>query len=294
MSETAFCFWVTLVGRDPILVWLFMTSFLFWNLNRKPIQTLVSRLAGRYEVDVILLAECSITPTVLLKELNQNATASYHYVPQLGCTKIQIFTRFSRRFIRAVYETDRLTVRHLKLPGLTDVLLAVTHFISKMHWSEHDQGLECGPLAESIRKTETKVGHSRTILVGDFNMNPFEFGVVSAGGLHAVMSRWDAEREERIVQSKRYPFFYNPMWSLLGDASIGPPGTYYYNDSAHNVLFWNMFDQVLVRPALLDRFHNVDLEVLTGDGSVSFLTPRGLPDSNLASDHLPILFRLQL
>ena len=212
----------------------------------------------------------------------------------LAAQRFEIFTRFSSRFIPAVDETDRLTIRHLKLPGLTDVLLAVTHFISKMHWSEHDQGLECGPLAESIRKTEARVGHSRTILVGDFNMNPFEFGVVSAGGLHAVMSRRDAEREERIVQSKRYPFFYNPMWSLLGDASIGPPGTYYYDDSAHKVLFWNMFDQVLVRPALLDRFNNTDLEVITDDGNTSFLNPKGLPDSKLVSDHLPIFFGLQL
>ncbi len=271
-----------------------MTSFLFWNLNRKPIQSFVSRLVSRYEVDVIMLAECSIKPTVLLKELNQIDTAAYHYVPQLGCTKIEMFTRFSSQFIPPLYETDRLTIRHLKLPGLTDVLLAITHFVSKMHWSDDDQALECAPLAESIRATETNVGHSRTVLVGDFNMNPFEFGVVSAGGLHGVMSRSIAARKHRIVQNRRYPFFYNPMWSLLGDTPSRPPGTYYYGGAGHKVFFWNIFDQVLVRPELLDRFHNADLEVLTGDGHNSFLSQKGLPDSQRVSDHLPIRFSLTL
>jgi len=271
-----------------------MTSFLFWNLNRKPTQSLISRLSSRHEVDVIMLAECSIPPATLLKELNQMNPPLYHYIPQLGCTKIQMFTRFSGRFIPPVYETDRLTIRHLRLPGLTDILLAVAHFMSKMHWSEDDQAFECGPLAEAIREVETNVGHSRTVLVGDFNMNPFESGVASAGGLHAVMSRGIAAKTERVVQNRAYPFFYNPMWSLLGDASNGPPGTYYYSGSGHKVFFWNMFDQVLIRPALLDRFHNTDLEVVTGDGAASFLTPKGLPNSKLASDHLPILFRLGL
>ena len=39
-----------------------------------------------------------------------------------------------------------------------------------------------------------------------------------------------------------HPYFYNPMWSLFGDFSPGPPGTYYYSESAHNAFFWYMFE----------------------------------------------------
>ena len=106
-----------------------MTTFLFWNLNRKPHHDIVANLARQYEVDVIMLAECSVEPALLLITLNPPGTAEYHYAPSPGCTKIEIFTRFLSEFISPIYEEDRLTVRHIKLPGLTDILLAVTHLL---------------------------------------------------------------------------------------------------------------------------------------------------------------------
>ena len=55
-----------------------------------------------------------------------------------------------------------------------------------------------------------------------------------------------------------------------------------------------MLDQVLLRPALLDFFRNEDLKILTTDGVTRFLTDRGLPNATAVSDHLPLLFRLNL
>lgn len=149
-------------------------------------------------------------------------------------------------------------------------------------------------MANEIRKIEEKVGHSRTVLVGDLNMNPFQGGVIAANGLHAVMDRTIALRRSRTVQARRYPFFYNPMWGLFGDATAGPPGTHFYENASHDMLFWNMYDQVLIRPDLLPYFHNEELKILTEDDTVSFLTHRGLPDASGVSDHLPILFKLHL
>jgi len=49
--------------------------------------------------------------------------------------------------------------------------------------------MECIRLADEIRREELGIGHERTVLMGDFNMNPFEIGMISATGLHAVMDR---------------------------------------------------------------------------------------------------------
>ena len=228
-----------------------MASFLFWNLNGKPVQKIVANVALRYEVDVLMLVKCSIAPSVLLEALNRHRSSEYHYAPGRLCKKVKIFTRYPRQFIQSIYEEDRLTIRHLKLPGATDILLAVTHFPGKLHWSDSSQAFGSVELANSIRLAETQVGHSRTVLVGDFNMNPFENGVVSANGLHGVMSRHIAEKKDRVVLAKKYPFFYNPMWSLFGDATPGPPGTYYYRKSEPIVFFWNMltsFSSLLRKP----------------------------------------------
>ena len=271
-----------------------MTAFLLWNLNRRPRQALLASLASQYEVDVLMLIESSIPPAVLLRTLNRDGMPGYHYVPRIGCEKVEIFARFPESFIRPIFETNRLTIRHLKLPGATDILLAITHYPSKLHWSDASQALGCVELSTHIKTAEEQVGHSRTVLVGDLNMNPFEDGVVGANGLHGVMTRRIAQRRRRVVQGGEYPFFYNPMWNLFGDDTPGPPGTYYHSRSEHKVFFWNMFDQVLIRPELLPLFSNRDLRILQSDGNASLLTASGLPDTSVASDHLPLFFRLSL
>ena len=270
-----------------------MTTFLFWNLNRKSLCSLVANLVWRHDVDVLMLAESAASATAMLKALNPPGRSAYHYAPGL-CNRIQLFVRFSERLIRPVHEADRLTIRHLSLPGLTDILLAVVHLPSKLYWEAESQGFECVALADLIRKAERLIGHARIVLVGDLNMNPFEADVVAANGLHGVMARSVAAKAGRTVQGKEYPFFYNPMWGLFGDGSPGPAGTYYRGGSEHVVYFWNMFDQVLVRPDLLDRFHNRDLVILHSDGDVSLLSRDGTPSVRVASDHLPVLFKLHL
>ena len=276
-----------------------MTTFLFWNLNKKPLQSLIAKLVCEHDVDVLVFAECSISPDVLLQSINRSGR-TYSYSPSDSCERIEIYTRFSPEFSRPVLDGTYFTIRNITIPDQIDILLAAVHFPSKLYWNEANQALQSVHLAGKVRAAEDQVGHSRTILVGDLNMNPFEHGVVSANGLHAVMSRVIAMKQSRVVQGERYPFFYNPMWSLFGDAPQGPPGTYYYSTSTLVTYFWNMFDQLLVRPQLLSSFKNENLQLLTSAGNskqasaTSLLTKDGRPNSKTASDHLPLLFSLEL
>ncbi len=271
-----------------------MITFLFWNIARKPLEASIAKLASLYELDIIILTECTISPATMLIELGKIKNSSYRYAPSIGCRDVDIYTAFPVEFLMPLSETDRLTIRHLTLPGLHEILLAATHFPSKLYWDDPSQGFECVEISQMIRETESLVGHSRTVLCGDFNMNPFEDGVISANGFHAVMTRSIAERKMRTVQNTDYPFFYNPMWGFFGDCRETPPGTYYYERSIHKQFFWNIFDQVLLRPSLLPLFDNRELRILSSDGHTSFLSGRGIPDSHKSSDHLPILFKLEL
>jgi hypothetical protein len=125
-------------------------------------------------------------------------------------------------------------------------------------------------------------------------MNPFESGVVGAEGLHAVMDQRIARKISRTVRGEEKFFFYNPMWSYLGDYPSGPPGTYYYSSSRQVNFFWNMFDQVIIRPELLEFFDQGSLRILTLAGSTNLLNSSGVPDTKISSDHLPIMFGLEL
>jgi len=121
-------------------------------------------------------------------------------------------------------------------------------------------------------------------------MNPFDDGVVSGHGFHAVMTRSKALEIERSIDGRSLPFFYNPMWGFFGDNTPGPPGTYYLSSTKPINYFWNIYDQVLVRPAVLDWFHGPT--ILDDDGLESLLSENDLPQKTLSSDHLPLCFRI--
>lgn len=268
-----------------------VTRFLFWNINRKPLATLVANLAEIHEIDVVVLAECDTDPATMLQTLNRPPGSGFHY-PNAGlCRKITVFTRFSREFLEPVWESERVSIRKLTLPARTPVLLAAAHLPSKLYWSGESQGIECQELARQIVAEEQKAGHQRTILVGDLNMNPFEAGIV--GGLNSVASRRIAARGTRTVQGREYRFFYNPMWSHFGDAKGDTAGSYYYDAGEHVNHYWHLFDQVLLRPELAERFDPSRLSIVKSVGGVSLVTEDGRPDHVNVSDHLPLVFEVE-
>jgi exonuclease III len=269
-----------------------VVRFLFWNLNRKPLQRTVANLVRAHDVDVLMLAECEVSTREILSALNESGDSVFQPA-YTQCQELVVYSRYSPEYLQPLYEVpDRLTIRKVLLPARQEILLAVAHLPSKLRWNDASQAQECTNVARRLREVETEAGHRRTVLVGDLNMNPFEAGVASATGFHAVMSRETASRGSRTVLKEPYPFFYNPMWGHFGDALDGPPGTYYYERGEHVEYFWHMFDQVLIRPELLDCFRNESLQILTAVGDESLVSKSGRPGRRGTSDHLPIVFRL--
>lgn len=271
-----------------------MLSFLFWNLKKLPRAETVACLAREHDIDVLVLAECVVPDTTLLKSLHEMTHHTYSK-SWSESSSIEVFTRLPEDSIFPLYDDSlgRLTIRHLKLDSL-DVLLAAVHFPSKVNWTDDEQRAELQNLARDIDRVENDEGHRRTILVGDFNTNPFEKAMISSHGLHAVMTEQVAKQNSRRVQGREYPFFYNPMWGLFGDRTRGPAGTHYFRRATPDVYFWNMFDQVLVRPELISLLNNDVTVVDTVDGIPLGKNSNGIPDVSVGSDHFPLHFRLQI
>ena len=271
-----------------------MISFLFWNLNKKPLDEVIEQLARYYNIDILIFTEMISHPNEILTSLNSNGKSDYFYIPNIIEGRFHIFTRFSSEFVKPVYDENRMTIRSIELPGRISILLAVTHIPSKLRWDDADQDHECTNLSQFIRDREKEYRHSRTVLVGDMNMNPFQPGMVSSHGFHGVMCQKIAKKEYRVVQQRQYPFFYNPMWNLFGDKATDVPGTYYYNSSRPVEYFWNMFDQVLIRPDLIDRFLHEDLKIIKNFDDQTLLNEKGVPEKDKFSDHLPLYFKINL
>ncbi len=267
--------------------------FLYWNLNRKPIGHLVAALVHEHSVDVLVLSECDVDLPRFMLDINQPITPKFGW-PTGIASNLLVLTNLPSGCVTPRAESGGMSVRWLAPPIGRDILLVALHLPSKLHQTPTEQALNSTRVARDISTEEQRVGHKRTIVVGDLNMNPFEDGVVGAEGLHAVMCQDTARAGARKVGGEYRDFFYNPMWSHFGDRSPGPPGTYFRPGSGQIAFFWSIFDQVLVRPELLDCFLDDSVIILTSVGSTSLLNASGRPDRRVASDHLPVLFELHL
>ena len=280
-----------------------MLTFLFWNLNGQPLEEVVSALAQRHQIDVLLLSECAIAPAILLRALNSpNAKSGtlYRYARLEDREKVHIIIKEPLKFSlipRSRDENGRLqrdfrwTIGELQQPGHEKITLVAVHLPDARNTDFDGRASMCRRLADEIRRIEGKhVKHRRTLVAGDFNLQPFDKPMLDADVMHGVMSRRVAEDGERISNGRSLPFFYNPMWNFFGDLD-GPPATYYYRSSKSHEYFWYMFDQILVRPPLLERFNARNVSILTECGSTRFLDEAGHPDKTI-SDHLPVLWSL--
>jgi Endonuclease/Exonuclease/phosphatase family len=266
-----------------------MLTFLFWNIRRNNLAENIARLVERHSVDVVILAESdrALRPKIL------TALTSFHYLPDgPDCDRLQIYTRFPSNLLQPLTEGDRFRAHALPLNGDRELILFTCHFISLTNRSSsHPLDAAARRHAQVFRDIEADQNHDHSIVFGDLNLNPWSEGIAFEDGFCARMTKTLAL--QRTSSRNVYPF-YNPMWSGLGDASPGPPGSYYYSkDGPESRYFWHTFDQVLLRPSVLDAWQDDFLIRPVDDGVVNFLTRNGIPDKKI-SDHLPLIFSLNL
>ena len=69
-------------------------------------------------------------------------------------------------------------------------------------------------------------------------------------------------------------------------------GTYYYATSTKSY-YWYTYDQVILRPELINRFNIDKLNIITEINNKSLIN-KGIPNKKEISDHLPIKFEIEM
>lgn len=245
---------------------------LLWNVNRKDPGPILDSLIAQLSADIVVIPECP-----------RSAKAPAGYVRLT--TPYSALTIFSKRKSSRLIAEDPserfVAVSHTP----SSVTIIGCHLLSKLHGSDEDSFTAAGRLRHFIESIETQVGHDRTVVLGDMNMDPFENGMVHCDGLHAVMTRHIATRGTRTVQRAERKFFYNPMWSHYGDSRETAPATYFYASSKSRAYFWHMYDQILIRPILIPTL--VTVSILESAGQTVLVDAEHKPLTAI-SDHLPV------
>lgn len=279
----------------------------FWNINNNTdLGDILIEFVKEYSIDILLLAEADLNPKqkrkfavddiildFLVKSKSQ-FSRPYQLIKN-NDFRVKLLSSYPSSFFKLQNEFikgSRWTSFLVDIPGIIRFNLFPVHFQSKVNWTNSSLAMECVNLARDIDLIENNTSCENTILIGDFNMNPFEDGIVAANGLnsHQDLDYLVQNKKGREIDGTYYRFFYNPMWNFFGD-QIKPIGTMYYRPSGHISHEWHCYDQVMIRPEMSLHLTEKSVKIVSEISGRSLLTKLNRP-SEVYSDHLPIILEL--
>lgn len=276
-------------------------TVLFWNMHKS--QAALRHLGGlalATAADIVVVAESPPADGVVVSLSAATARPWQLIEPSLG-SRVLFFAAAPVAAAFGGYQMSQSDFASLRCwqPGAArELIIGGVHLKSKVDTSPERQQAGARELVELVLQLEERRGHRRTVLLGDFNMDPWDTGMSTASGLFATMSQ-DEARAGPVIRSKRkYLPFYNPSWSLLGDLVSRPPASWPRARCDVGQMRWHLLDQVLLRPALAERPGNSlrllrEYNDLQGRRLNLYDGPLGEPNRAL-SDHFPLVVTLDL
>ena len=263
----------------------------FWNVNKNcTIDNLIFDLLYENKVDILILAEYENDIDELCKKLN---TKIPRFKPlqsvSIGCDRIKGIYN-SRYSQRPLFANTRCLITSFST-SYFKIIFGMIHAHSNLHKTDNDRIMYFSKFYKDVENCESELDTYNTIILGDFNSNPFDHSIISAGALHAIPYKEEAAKLCRTVDEISYKTFYNPSWKLIAQ-NTPPYGTYYYNSSDCANYFWNIYDQVIIRPNLIKAFVDDSLRIITKIKNKTLLKDEYKPNKNY-SDHLPIVFEIK-
>lgn len=270
-------------------------NILFWNTDKlkakNNINGCLSELISAKDCDIVILAEYTDNIRPLCGLINILSKDEYMPIPNNGgCEKIKGLIK-KKYNIEVIREQNRYQIVMIRTT-FYKLIVAMIHNISKLTSSKDEQAENLRIFHQDICAEEKTHQTKNSIIIGDLNVNPFEPACIAANLLHAIPFIEEVTNPTRIVQGKIYQKFYNPMWKFYGNQKM--PYTSYYHDNSgkHINYYWNAYDQVVIRPELINAFEDDLLSIITETANHKLLK-NNKPDKENYSDHLPLFCTLK-
>jgi len=311
-----------------------MIKLVYWNIKKRANELYDEITSLSRGIDILIISELSISNKKLIVKKSSiqdvintisnitgmkykgNNTDSWLHVwarerDNLVIEQIDIFDKqwaprdlVNKDSGNSEYLTDYLSkfermifykIKYHKL----EFLLVPIHFPSRMYASVERQKDIAIHFKEYIEKVE-KTTELDSVVVGDFNMNPFEPGMIHPHGFHALPIR-DIGENIKFIGGITYRTFYNPSWEKFGDFEIinnlsnfRPGGSYYHENSNDINYYWYVFDQVILRKSLVPNFCFEEFKYVSSlNNNNDLLNDNYSPNHAKYSDHLPLKFQIK-
>lgn len=267
-------------------------KILFWNLKKKDLSQVVFNLVEENCIDILALVDMdSIYNDRLLHCLNKNDNLWV----QSAIKPEGNIAAYAKKDISIIpfEENKHYSVYKIKTSSNL-LLLTVLHFPSAMYQDEGRRSAFAQNINQQLVRLEEEAfdnNEYKSIVIGDFNLQPFSFGVSDALAFNATMSKEKAKKINRKMDGIDCYYYYNPTRKLYAGKNEAQGSYYCDNDQQGKSMFWYMFDEVLIRPALINAFNDDYFSIVTTQNGEKMANSNGIY-GNIFSDHLPIKFEI--
>lgn len=287
---------------------IMVKKFLFWNINKKNSSDLIVDLVNELSIDVIILAEVlqendsnvgqrNVINLHEFKNKLNNVTGKQYTSRFISGQKIVLIDNLENGQNVSTEEDKRLSSCKYIINN-EEILIVGVHLRDRY---THDLN-DLFDLAGQHREFIDSYKIDKVIAIGDFNMNPYEKGIMGATGFNAIFSK-----EEILYNPQRRfgyinkPFYYNASWDAY--KLISPQGTYYYSDNNSSLNpYWNLLDQVLFSSKMMEAYISGSFKIITEISGTELLRDKRSNTTRIIkkviddnySDHLPIVFEVDI
>lgn len=259
-------------------------KLLFWNLKNNKNDSWVTDIIQENEIDIAIFAEYHKTS---FERVISNLKNTYFRCDGFGaCEKI---TLLSKENINTIVrrEQNRYTLYSCSKDNHIYNVVGI-HLPASPSSSSNDRKNVIRAIVHDICEQEKELKNRLTIVLGDFNCNPFDEEIIQKDAFNAVLYKELIMKQEIVTyQNQQYRRFYNPILHYLSE-STQTYGSFYYSSSII-ALYWNSFDQILVRKDLAEKIKSFEyIRSIKGKKLLNDIKP-----NSTISDHLPLIVNIE-
>lgn len=261
-----------------------MLNVLFWNLKGNAIEEYIIECIVEKNIDIAVFSEFDGIDFIKIEKSLGKMYSRILAVQGDGKVTLMAKTTF---LVTNVQPQNRYSIYKIET-AVKNYLLAAVHLEDRRNYKTADRIETIKCLIADIAKTEDLFKCSNTIVIGDFNANPYDEELLSKYAFNAVLFKTIIDKSEltnpKTLKQKR---FYNPILHYISEDTEMYGSFYHENESI--TPYWHCLDQVLIRKSLVNAINHVEYlkKINTKD-----LLKNTIPNTKI-SDHLPLLITLQ-
>ena len=168
-------------------------NLLFWNLKQNNIDELVRNVIVENDVDVAIFSEYkSINYIDVIKRLNYKYKWHDGFS---GCEKVTLLCKNDIE-VKVRREHSRYTLYTLYLEE--NIIVGGVHLPSPPYNNSEDRKNVLRELVRDIKELESSEKHTRSIVIGDFNCNPFDQEMIQKDAMNSVLFKDLIKKSETV------------------------------------------------------------------------------------------------